>query len=75
MSPKWNLAIPANFEFYSRRWQVMYVVIECNTACADATGYTELLMAVVPAVVPSTGTSAACLTMNVLLVMFASIYT
>lgn len=23
MSPKWNLAIPADFEYYSRRWQVM----------------------------------------------------
>ena len=22
MSPKWNLAIPADFSFYSRRWQV-----------------------------------------------------
>ena len=23
MSPKWNLAIPADFDFYTRRWQVV----------------------------------------------------
>lgn len=23
MSPKWNLAVPADFDYYSRRWQVM----------------------------------------------------
>ena len=22
MSPKWNLAIPADFDYYTRRWQV-----------------------------------------------------
>ena len=44
MSPKWNLAIPADFSFYSRRWQVSscqtctFSFLHCSTGkfCCDA---------------------------------------
>ena len=33
MSPKWNLAIPADFDFYSRRWQVLSPSIATAFSC------------------------------------------
>lgn len=29
MSPKWNLAIPPDFDYYSRRWQVTGFALVC----------------------------------------------
>ena len=30
MSPKWNLAIPVDFDYYSRRWQVTGSALLCS---------------------------------------------